>query len=96
MQKRQIIWQTKAIRSLHSIENYISIDKPESAINFIDSMIEFGVSLGSFHSYAPCRHKEYASKGLGCINYKRSYVFFYRATATRLYIVDIVHASRLR
>ena len=59
-------------------------------------MIEFGNSLGSFNSYALCRHKEYSAKGLGCKSFAHNYVFFYRVTTTRLYIVDIVHASRLR
>ena len=50
MAPRQIIWQVRAKRSLLSIEKYISTDKPETAVKFIDSMIEFGESLGSFHS----------------------------------------------
>lgn len=96
MERRQIIWQARAKKSLLSIEKYISLDKPETAIEFIDSMIEFGTSLGSFHSYAPCRHKEFADKGLGCKSFAHNYIFFYRVTETRLYIVDIIHASRLR
>jgi plasmid stabilization system protein ParE len=96
MAKRQIIWQARATRSLHLIENYISLDKPETALKFIDSMIEFANSLGSFHSYALCRYKEYAAKGLGCKSFAHNYIIFYRVTPTRLYIVDIIHASRLK
>ena len=96
MERSQIIWQAKAKRSLLFIEKYIATDKPESAVKFVDSMVEFGNSLGSFHSYVKCRHKEYAAKGLGCINFEKNYIFFYKATATKLFIVDIIHASRLR
>ena len=57
MERSHIIWQAKAKRSLLFIEKYISTDKPEAAVKFVDSMVEFGNNLGSFHSYVQCRHK---------------------------------------
>jgi plasmid stabilization system protein ParE len=96
MERSQIIWQGKAKRSIRCIAKYISTDKPESAVKFVNSIVEFGNNLGSFHSYALCRHKEYVDKGLGCINFAKNYIFLYRVTPTKLYIVDIIHASRLR
>jgi len=96
MEKKEVIWQIKAIHSLQRIEHIIAIDKPGTAINFGTKLREFGNSLGDFSNYEPCRYHKIKNRGMFCYPYKKHYVFVFRVTNTTLIIMDIAHTSRLR
>lgn len=96
MVNRKVFWHPAAKKSLCIIIKFIALDKPETSKKFGNDMVLFADNLGKFSSYAPCRHLEFSKQGLCCINYLNNYIIIYRVTSTKVYIVAVVHASRLK
>lgn len=96
--KVKVVFRPKAEKSLFLIAFYIGIKGyPDNAVNFYQSLIEFGDSLGNMpEKFNVCHHKIFAKHKYRCAVYKSFYVFIYKITDKSIIIMNIIHSSFLK
>lgn len=96
MEKRAVSWKVSAVKALNDIEKAIALDKPDTAVKFGIELRNVGKALGDFSNFAPCRYQRFKEKGFFCYPYKLHYVFVYSVTDTTIFILNVIHTSRLQ
>lgn len=93
----EVIIKERAQRSIRNIARFI-FDKgyPETAVKFAMRLEKFANGLGMLpEKYPVCKQKSYAKKNFRCVPFERNYIFIYKITNDKVYVVNVVHAARI-
>jgi plasmid stabilization system protein ParE len=92
-----VVWSKKAEDSIVNILNYISErGYPESASKFFKALEAFGNDLGNLpYKFPVCKQRVLSKHKYRCALFGSNYVFVYRITDKKVYIINVIHTSLL-
>jgi plasmid stabilization system protein ParE len=92
-----LYFSSRAELSIASISIYIQQQGyPESAFQFANALYDFADSLLLFPAKYPlCRHSYLIKSNLRCAVFMENYIFIYQLLSDKVFVVNVVHASRL-
>ena len=92
----EVLFGPLARKSIKELAEYLSeeIKMPETARNYANKMIDFGIALAKKPSaHAICRNRAWAKRKLRCATFDKKWVFAYRQNKTNLVIYHIKHGK---
>jgi hypothetical protein len=87
-----------ALEQIEQIADYITneIKMPETALNYTDKLIEFGLSLGKYYkAYPLCNNPKLASHALRCATFDKKWIFAYRIGKRSVIIHHLIWGGKL-
>jgi hypothetical protein len=91
----KVVFRKRAKCAIRDIAFYVEMHGyPETAENFAEKLVHFGLSLSVFPGkYPVCRQPQFAKRNMHCAVFHKDYIFVYKLVKNELIIYNLIHCN---